>query len=127
MFLGIVTETAMEPQVLPPGEYTVKVIAATLGASKSGNQMLTVLYNFPGQVATKLMTEYYLLPTNSDDPDTLNRKVLALKHLQECFGVTDISDANQLVSLEGRVILRVVPGTAEYPDETNKIQKYIKA
>ena len=86
-FLKVNLDNAIEPTVAPAGRYELQITNAVEQQSKSGNPMLKISLGFVGNHEYQNVTHFCNLPTENDEPDALNFKMLLLKRLLAHFKV----------------------------------------
>jgi len=124
-FLDIDTSDAVEPTVVGPGEYRLRIIDCTYARNKNGDPYLMPLFEIPDEPTSKPFSHYLGLPVDSMDDKTKNTVKWRLESFQRCFGFSLKGiNISQLVGLEGWALL----GVKDDPEygEQNVIKKYIE-
>jgi len=85
-FINLDFENTYEPEAVPEGEYQVRITSAELSAGKKGPYLMLRL-DIPDEAKSKDMTHPLMLPQDTDDPKTQNRRSLAIKRLLQACGL----------------------------------------
>lgn len=86
-FIKVNLDNATEPTVAPNGRYELQITQASEQQSKNGNPMLKISLGFVGNHEYQNVTHFVNLPTENDEPDAMNFKMLLLKRLLAHFRV----------------------------------------
>jgi len=126
------TADAVEPELVPAGDYTLRLTRVDNTNSKKGDPMLHLIFAVEdsGMVNPAPVHSYLMHPLPSDDEGQTNNKRLGFKRFFECFNVpVDENGGVELAMLEGltgSVSLSIRPGKGEY-GPSNNISKWHKA
>jgi len=93
-----------DEQIVPAGEYSVKILSAKAKTSQAGNPMIEVAIGFPDEVDSRTCFHYITLPSEDDDEGKANGKLRRLREFYDAFGV----------SYDGPVDLDLVVGETAY-------------
>jgi hypothetical protein len=114
-----------DEQIVPAGEYSVKILSAKAKTSKSGKPMIEVAIGFPDEIDARTCFHYITLPAEGDDDSVANGKLRRLKEFYEAFGI----------AYDGPVDLDLVTGEtafaiiAEEEDEeygaSNRVKRFL--
>lgn len=98
-------EDAIEPQLIEAGDYRLEIIKAEPMVSKAGAPMIKMLFRAhdTGLENPNIISEFFMLPTQDDDPETLNSKKLKLKRFCHCFGYSVENGRMDLAKLDGLI------------------------
>ena len=119
-------DSVPDPQVLPAGEYEVKITSAKPKTSQAGKPMVEVAIGFPNELQAKTCFHYVTLPADSDEADTVQSKLRNLRNFYEAFGV-DYSGPVDLDLMIGETCFAIITeeeATDEY-EASNRVKRFM--
>jgi hypothetical protein len=91
-----------EPQAAPEGEYELRIVKATRGPSKKGNDMITAILVFEDQDLAAPPFAHYLIGYDEDtDKDQIRNRKLEWKRWCACFDLPEDCDESDMVGQTG--------------------------
>ena len=120
-----------EPKAVPEGEYPLQIIkadfrnAAEGTAYSTGREGYDALIKIPNDENAALF--YHRLYINKDG-DSEKAVQFFAREVQAFFAAFDITDDDPMtwVGKTADAILELEPGTEEYPEDKNKIKRFVK-
>lgn len=113
-FIKLAIDDIKEGEVVPEGEYDLRIVSAKDGTSKAGNQMTTVMIKIEdaGMPNPNLVGHWLVYPDESVDKEQKQMRLLDIKRFLSCFGVAIDGgfDSDDLVGQTGRCFLRQEQG-----------------
>lgn len=119
-------DSVPDPQVLPAGEYEVKITSAKAKTSQAGKPMVEVALGFPTELQAKTCFHYISLPADGDEDNTVQNKLRSLRSFYEAFGV-DYSGPVDLDMMIGETCFAIITeeeATDEY-DASNRVKRFM--
>lgn len=114
-------------KAIDAGEYELTVTSAKKDKSKSGNDMLSIVFRVNDVPNTLPIFHYMTLPSEDDDPEIRNSKLRRIKAFYQAFGV-DVSSPvdveEDLPGLTGFALLRFEEATDEF-EERNSVKRFV--
>ena len=103
-FITEALDDVHEPQPVPEGEYDVRIVKATQGKSKKGNDMISLFLAIDGEDASGF--GHWLLGWDGDtDEDQVKSRKLEMKRFVAAFDVPVDFTASDLVGQTASVFL----------------------
>lgn len=109
-FIKIALGDAHEPQTAPEGEYDVRCIKSTLGESKAGKPMWTLMFQILGEGAYIPVRVNVMLETPGQSKEQAKWRALEVKRMCHALNVGYESDGlkfEDFIGAEGRVLLKI--------------------
>jgi hypothetical protein len=125
-FINVALDDAKEAEVVPEGEYDLRIIKAEDGESKKGNPMTSILIKIEdAPIPNAAPVRHWLTyPDNKTPADQRNMRLLDIKRFLTLFGVpitADGFDSEDLVGATARAYL-----TQEEGDNNGEVYNRIK-
>lgn len=88
-FVSVSLNDVQEPQVVPEGEYDLRIVKKEDGESKKGNPMTTVMIRIEDAAVRNpaIVMHYLVHPTPDTPPDQREMRNLEFKRFLTVFGV----------------------------------------
>jgi len=114
-----------EQHPVEDGEYTLRIVKATLKKSKKNQDMIENMLTVEGESDAPPIFHYVMLPDDSaDDEATKNNKLRRLRTFCQCFGI-DYSNGIDVEAFKGETGEAIIKTEedAEY-GERNVVQRF---
>lgn len=113
-FIKLAIDDIKEGEVVPEGEYDLRIVSAKDGASKAGNEMTTVMIKIEdaGTPNPNLVGHWLVYPADDADASQKYMRLLDIKRFLQCFGIAIDGgfDSDDLVGQTGRAFLKQEQG-----------------
>lgn len=129
--LDIDTSDAIEPSVVEPGEYGIRItgykskevdgVKTNIYVSESGNKGFIVNFDIPNEPTSKGFSKYFSLPSEDFEPKRNNAIKWELDCFKRAFNMTDINFGRS--GQEGYALLKVTE--SEQYGKQNEVVKFI--
>lgn len=120
---------AVEPELIPEGDYTAEITRAEMHTKDDGKVSLHVMFKVhdTGLSNPNIVHRYFGLPTADDTKEAINSKLLGLKRFFEAFNLEQDADGSvdlaMAEGLTGDVHIGIEPEKGDYPAK-NKISRF---
>lgn len=107
-FIKVALKDAQESEVVPEGEYDLRIAKAEDKDSKKGNPMTQVMIVIDGHPNAQPVNHFLLYPTKNDDENITNLRLRDTRRFLELFGIEwtpDGFDTDDLVGATARGFL----------------------
>ena len=126
--LNIDLNNVQEPQPVPDGQYEVEVVGTPeiRTSQRSNQEYINLRLQVVGEPTAADIYDIVMLPHQTEDDTTNERRKLRLKRLCEAFGVEFAVGSIELEEFEGRRAgaLVTTENDEEYGDR-NRIRRYL--
>ncbi len=127
--LDIDTDTAMEPCVVPEGEYTVRITGQRkdregniVRTAESGSRYFIITFDIPSEIASKGLSKIFSVPTEDMEEKRANACKWDLKIFKQAFGL-DAINFDAMIGREADAILYIKDDLTY--GESNEIRRFI--
>lgn len=119
-------DDAVEPTVVDPGEYKIRIVDVKVAENKSGNPYVLPRFEIPDEPTAKEFTKYMGLPHDDMNEKQLNSAKFNMKKFCLAFGIDPAApgEPDDWKGLEGWALLGVEEND-EYGDQ-NYVKSFIK-
>jgi hypothetical protein len=125
-FLDYDLQNVPELEVLPEGEYELRILACEVKTSQAGNPMVSLSLDCPAEPNSKGIHHTIMLPTDADDEKKRNGRLRSLKGFCEAFGINTVGGItldDSVVGNTGWAII-AIESSPEYGDQ-NRVRRFV--